>query len=275
MISAGRRRLAVGSPIALFLRGAVLIAVVAALAVLAGWAVALAAARLGAFGLVLEALALKTTFALRGLATAASAVASDLERGDLDAARASVGRDLVSRPTTPLDDTGVASATIESVAENLTDSIVAPLAFYAVLGLPGAALYRAINTADAMIGYRDGDLEHFGKAAARLDDLLNLVPARLAALVLVVGAVVAGADARRAFAVMRRDRRRTASPNAGWTMAAMAGALDVALEKPGHYVLGDGHPPRARDIARSVSVFWCAAMTAVLAIALTGVYLGR
>ncbi len=275
MISAGRRRLAVGSPIARFLRGAVLIVVVAALAALAGWAVALAAARLGAFGLVLEALALKTTLALRGLATAASAVASDLERGDLAAARASVGRDLVSRPTTALDDTGVASAAIESVAENLTDSIVAPLAFYAVLGLPGAALYRAINTADAMIGYRDGDLEHFGKAAARLDDLLNLVPARLAALVLVVGAMIAGADARRAFAVMRRDRRRTASPNAGWTMAAMAGALDVALEKPGHYVLGDGPPPRARDIARSVSVLWCAAMTAVLAIALTGVYLSR
>ncbi len=265
------RRLAGGSPAALLLRGAGVVFVVAALAALGGWAVTLAAARLGAPGLVLEALGLKLTFAVRGLATAASAVARALERGDLAAARNGVARDLVSRPTAALDDARVASAAIESVAENLTDSVVAPLVYYALFGLPGAALYRAVNTADAMIGYRDGVLEHFGKPAARLDDVLNFVPARLAALALLAGAAIAGADARRGLAVMRRDRRRTSSPNAGWTMAAMAGALGVTLEKPGHYVLGDGRPPQAGDVVRSVALLWRAALLWVLLVAVLSI----
>src|SRR5206468_2954454 len=155
-----------------------------------------------------------------------------------------------------------ASAAVESVAENLTDALVAPVCFYLVFGLAGAAAYRAVNTADAMLGYRDGSLEWFGKLAARLDDVLNFVPARLAALGLVAGAVAAGEDARGALRMLRRDGALTASPNAGRTMAAMAGALGLTLGKRGAYRLGEGRPPTAGDVARAVRVFaWAAGLT--------------
>lgn len=219
---------------------------------------------LGPAGVVLEAVALKALFAVRGLVRAAERVAGHLRRGELVAARRAVGEHLVSRATGALDPPAVASATIESVAENLTDSIVAPLLWYALLGLPGAAAYRALNTADAMLGYRAGLLEHFGKAAARLDDLANLIPARLAALALVATAALGGADARGALRTMWREHGRTASPNAGWTMAAMAGALGVVLEKPGHYRLGAGRLPAARDIPRATRLVVGAALLAAV-----------
>jgi adenosylcobinamide-phosphate synthase len=168
----------------------------------------------------------------------------------------------VSRPPTGLTPDEVASAAVESIAENLTDAFVAPLCFYLLFGLAGAAAYRAVNTADAMIGYRDGALEWFGKVAARLDDALNFVPARVAALGLVGGAAVAREDARGAWRTLRRDGARTASPNAGRTMAAMAGALGLTLTKRGAYRLGEGRPPEASDVARAVRVFaWAAALT--------------
>ena len=117
--------------------------------------------------------------------TAVWRVRDGLEAGDLAGARAAVGRDLVSRSVDDLDERATASAAVESLAENLTDSWVAPLCFYLVAGLPGAWAYRAVNTADAMIGYRGGVLEYFGKTSARLDDIFNLIPARLAALSIV------------------------------------------------------------------------------------------
>jgi adenosylcobinamide-phosphate synthase len=233
------------------------------------------AARLGWLGVVIEALALKSMFSLRGLARAALAVHDDLGRADLGAARAGVGRDLVSRPTGTLDAGQVTSATIESVAENLTDAFLAPLLFFVVFGLPGAVAYRVINTADAMIGYRDGPLLYFGRVAARLDDLLNLVPARLAALLLVAAAAIAGADARGALATMRRDHARTASPNAGWTMSAMAGALAVTLAKPGAYTLGAGPSPSPADISRAVHLLGIAAALAVVAVVAAALALER
>ena len=202
---------------------------------------------------------------LRGLASAARGVAAALARGDLPAARAAVGRDLASRPTAALDAGQLASATIESVAENLTDAFLAPACFFLAFGLPGAAVYRAVNTADAMFGYRAGTLERFGKVAARLDDLLNWIPARLAGWSLVAGAALVGESAARAASVMRRDRDRTASPNSGWTMAAMAGALGLTLEKPGAYRLGDGPRPAVADIRRSLRVFGAGALLSGLA----------
>src|SRR6267142_1113941 len=168
------------------------------------------------------------------------AVPRPLAAGDLDAARAAVGLHLVSRPTATLGPDEVASATIESLAENLTDAVIAPVCFYLLFGLAGAAAYRAVNTADAMLGYRDGALEWFGKLAARLDDVLNFVPARLAALGLLAGAAAAGEDARGALRMLGRDGALTASPNAGRTMAAMAGALGLTLAKRGAYRLGEG-----------------------------------
>jgi adenosylcobinamide-phosphate synthase len=246
------------------------------LAVTAGAAAAAAvvaalARRLGRGGALLEALALKPTFAVRRLATAAGEVQAALDRDGLDDARWLCGRHLVSRPTTALDGPEVTSAAVESVAENLTDSVAGPLLAYAVGGLAGAWAYRAVNTADAMWGYRDTRYERFGKAAARVDDAANLVPARVAAAALAAGAALAGEDGPGAARVAWRDHARTASPNAGWPMAAMAGALGVGLAKPGAYRLGDGALPGSRAaIARAVRVFGAASGLVVgVALALT------
>jgi adenosylcobinamide-phosphate synthase len=131
----------------------------------------------------------------------------------------------------------VSAAAIESVAENLSDSFVAPLCAYALFGVPGALAYRAINTFDSMVGYH-GDYEYLGRTAARLDDLVNLIPARVTALLIVVGAVLARHHSFDAARTALQEHGRTESPNAGWPMAAMAGALRVRLEKMGHYQLG-------------------------------------
>jgi adenosylcobinamide-phosphate synthase len=252
LLAAGRRRLCHGPPWWLLLGGGTLTVAVVALAALAGVLLRHLAGTLGPAGIVVEALALKATISPRGLVDAARAVAAALERGAADEARRLLGFHLVSRPTAALEPSQIASGAVESVAENLTDALVAPVAFFLAFGLPGALAYRALNTADTMLGYREGPLEHFGKVAARLDDLTNLLPARLAALALIAAA---WSRARSAWTVMMRDRTRTASPNAGFTMAAMAGALDVSLAKPGAYRLGDGRPPAAADVGRSIRLF--------------------
>lgn len=187
--------------------------------------------------MVAGALLLKSTFAIRGLGRAASRVAERLRAGDLDGARLALGH-LCSRDPSSLNSSEVAAAAVESVAENSSDSIVAPLFFYLLLGLPGAAMYRAANTLDAMIGYH-GRFEYLGKFAARLDDVLNWVPARLTAGLLLLAGLAKGANVRGGIRILRRDGGVTESPNAGRPMAAMAGMLDVALEKRGHYRLGD------------------------------------
>ena len=252
-----------------FLSGAAIVGAAAGATVsLLLWATP-AMASLGWLGVAAQIWLLKCSFSLRGLFSAARAVQRALAAGDLKRARVEVGLHLVSRPTSGLGAAEVASAAIESVAENLTDGFVAPVLFYLVLGLPAAWAYRVVNTADAMVGYRGGGFEYLGKAAARLDDLLNLVPARLAALALVAGARVA-ADGRRALRIARRDHSLTASPNAGWTIAAMAGALGVVLEKPGAYRLGEGRPPTDADIGVSLRVVAvAAALAATVAVVTT------
>ena len=268
LLGAGQRWLCHGSPARLLAGGAVVTIGVAGLAGAAGALVSAVAAGLGTAGLLLDALALTCLLSLRDLIGAARAVARDLDRGDLPAARRAVGYHLVSRPTAALDESQVASAAIESVAENLTDSLVAPVCFFLAGGLVWAAVYRVLNTADSMLGFRRGQLEYFGKSAARLDDLLSFIPARIAGLSLVAGAALAGERAGGALAVLRRDRRRTRSPNSGWPMAAMAGALGVVLEKPAVHRLGVGASPLATDIERAVRVVGvAAAVSVVLAVA--------
>jgi adenosylcobinamide-phosphate synthase len=260
-LAAGRSRICRGGRVRLLLGGAALTVAVTALAAGAGALVAALATALGPLGLLLQVVTLKSTVSLSGLARAARSVALALERGDLETARASLGWHLVSRPTARLDAGQVASGAIESVAENLTDALVAPVAFFLVFGLTGALAYRALNTADAMLGYREGALEYFGKVAARLDDVANLVPARLAALAIVV---TAGSASAAAWRTMARDHARTASPNAGWTMAAMAGALGVTLQKPAAYRLGGGPMPGPAEIERSIVLVRRAAGVAVV-----------
>ncbi len=209
---------------------------------------------------LLEGLLLKFAFSLRALCQAARRVQGSLASSDLEPAREQLGRDLVSRPTGALSAPLLASAAVESVAENFTDSIVAPLGFYLAFGLAGAYAYRFVNTADAMIGYRDRAHEYLGKVAARLDDALNFIPARLAALMLGVAAPFAGGEVVGAWRIMWTHHTRTASPNAGWTMAAMAGALGVTLEKPGHYQLGVGPLPGPLHIKQSVRLVQVASL---------------
>jgi adenosylcobinamide-phosphate synthase len=179
----------------------------------------------------------KSCFSLRMLAAEGYKIANQLKRRDIEAARLEL-RSLVSRNTAKLNDDLIIAATIESIAENTTDSFVAPLCFYALLGLPGMLTYRLVNTFDSMVGYR-GTYEFLGKVAARLDDILNFIPARLTALLLILNAPLYEADSKHAWKIARRDHNRTASPNAGWTMAAIAGALHIQLEKVGYYTLGD------------------------------------
>ncbi len=211
---------------------------------------------------LLGAVALKPLFAWRGLRRAGEAV---LAAPDLAAARRSLGWNLVSRDTSDLSAGEVYGATIESLAENLSDSLVGPLLYFAVGGLPLAALYRFANTADAMWGYRTPELERFGKWAARFDDVLNLVPSRLAALMLLAACPLAGGNARGAWRLWRRDGRLTASPNAGQPMSTMSGALGVRLSKRGHYALGAEFPePSAADAQRALRLCEAAAWMAVV-----------
>ncbi|WP_230486605.1 cobalamin biosynthesis protein [Nocardioides anomalus] len=183
----------------------------------------------------------------------AAAVERLLAAGDLEAARRQVGR-LVGRDTSVLDAHGVARAALESVAENTSDAVVAPLVWGALLGSPGLLAYRAANTLDAMVGHRSARYERFGWAAARLDDVLNLPGARLTALL----ATLLGDDPAGAWRAWRRDARHHPSPNAGPVEAAFAGALGVRLggvnvyagRAEDRHVLGDGRAPTHEDLAR-------------------------
>jgi adenosylcobinamide-phosphate synthase len=227
---------------AAFLYGTGMTALVVGGAALAGVVAQRITAMLPApIALVADAWLLKTTLSVRALIEAGHEVESCLRHDDLDGARHGL-RALVSRDAASLDEEAITSAAVESLAENTADSIVAPLLAYGLGGLPGAFAYRAINTVDAMIGYH-GAYEYLGKTAARLDDLANLVPARLGAGLLLAGGALAGGHVKMGLAYLRAYHGRTASPNAGWPMSAMAGLLGVRLEKPGHYILGELSPP--------------------------------
>ena len=216
---------------------------------------------------IVVAVLLKTTFSVRMLHRVATGIGRILTAGDIAEARRQMSA-LVSRDTSQLTIGQMAAGAIESVAENITDSIVGPLLAFALFGLPGAVAYRAINTLDSMVGYH-GRYEYLGKASARLDDLVNVIPARLAALLLWVStAVLPGMAGGRAWRIMFAHRGRTESPNAGWTMAAMAGGLGVTLEKVGHYRLGDPAPePETQHIGRATRALYATtALAAAIAI---------
>jgi len=266
-----RRRAPRGGPVAELAYGAAVALLVPLVAAALGWLALDWLAPVPWLRVAVEAYLLKSAFALRALGAAAEDVRAPLVAGDLDVARRAL-RSLCSRDASTLDAELVAAAAVESVAENASDSFVAPLFWYLLLGLPGALFYRAVNTLDAMIGYR-GAYEHLGKASARLDDLLNLVPARLTARLLLVAGWWQGLDLRRAVAVRARDARTTASPNAGHPMATMAGLLGVALEKPGHYRLGDPRRPVGASIVAEAWRLTTTAAVAMVLLALSGAVL--
>lgn len=219
---------------------------------------------------------LKTTLSLRGLDRAAGEVYAALKADNLPEARRLVAWHLVSRDTSQLNQAQVSAAAIESVAENTSDGLIAPLVYFSLFGLPGALAYRFANTCDSMLGYRDAAREWLGKIPAHFDDLLNLIPARLTALALVMAARFTGDDSAGAFSVWRRDRHKTISPNAGHPMSAAAGALGVELEKTGQYRLGEGRrQPQAGDILRAVHLMWAAAVIASVGLTIANLLVNR
>ena len=252
-----------GAPARRRLLGVATIVILVAVAAGVGWVLQMMAERIaGRWAWVLVALLAVPGLAQRSLHDHVRAVADPLAAGDLPAARAAVAR-IVGRDTKTLDEAGVSRAAIESLAESFCDGVVAPLFWLLLLGLPGLWAYKAVNTADSLIGHREARWRDFGWAAARLDDVANLVPARLAGLLV----CLAGGRAlgpRAGFAAMRRDARRHASPNAGWPEAAMAGVLGVRLggevaydgvwhDKPW---IGDGRAEaRAADVTRALDVY--------------------
>jgi adenosylcobinamide-phosphate synthase len=216
------------------------------------------------FGFLLLALLAGTFIAQRSLHRHVADVAKALDAGGLDSGRAAVAQ-IVGRNPGSLDAAGVARAAIESLAENFSDGVVAPVLWLVIGGLPGMALYKAINTADSMIGHRTARHEAFGWAAARLDDLVNLPASRLSALLLIgAAALMKNASAVAAWRAVRRDAPRHRSPNAGYPEAAMAGALKLSLAGPRVYgatpvddvFVGEGRTEaNAADIRRALALF--------------------
>jgi adenosylcobinamide-phosphate synthase len=208
-------------------------AIIVAVAVLAGLLIQLVLQELPAGNVVLALIA-SIFIAQRSLYQHVARVRSAFADGGLTEARKAVAM-IVGRDPEQLDEAGVCRAAIESCAENFSDGVVAPLFWLALLGLPGLIAYKAINTADSMIGHRTERHESFGWAAARLDDLVNWAPARLSALLLAVAAPIAGGSIGEALRVVRCDASKHRSPNAGWPESAAAGALGLALAGPRRY----------------------------------------
>lgn len=204
---------------------------------------------------VLLGLLLRPVFTLRGLLNAAEEIKAALSRCDLNEARRLTSWHLVSRDTSALSESQIASAVIESVSENLTDSFIAPLTAFLIGGLPLAWGYRLINTADTMIGYHTEKWEYIGKFAARFDDLLSGIPSRAAGIFLCLAAGLSGKDMKAGFRGMIHEHGRFESPNAGWTIAAIAGLLHIRLEKVGCYHTNDtGNPPDQKAIEETCHV---------------------
>ncbi len=192
--------------------------------------------KFGIFGLILEGILASIFLAQHSLIAHVSDVETVLRTNGVDAARVSVAR-IVGRDPNFLDEAGVCRAAIESLAENASDGVVAPVFWFAVLGLPGLLMYKMLNTADSMIGHMNERYLDFGRASAKLDDVANYIPARLCGLLFVISTLIVSgaAAARRSLGVMMRDARLHRSPNAGWPEAAMAGALDLVLGGPRAY----------------------------------------
>jgi adenosylcobinamide-phosphate synthase len=251
-----------------FVRGIVTAIVLVGAAAALGWAIEVTCRR-NFVGTAVEAALIGALLAQRSLFEHVAAVAAALAETGVGAGREAV-RHIVGRDPASLDAHGVARAAIESLAENFSDGVVAPAFWFLLLGLPGLFAYKMANTLDSMIGHRSPHYRRFGWAAARLDDLANLVPAPISALLLVAASCfVPGARPGRALWVMLRDARKHRSPNAGWPEAAMAGALNLALAGPRRYAegvvedgwIGDGTARAApADITRALRLYTLACL---------------
>ena len=203
-----------------------------------------------AISILIGALLLKTTIAIKGMERYAMAVVGSLEADNLDSARENLSM-IVKRNTSDLDKNHVISGVLESVSENTVDGITGPLFYYAIFGLPGAFVYRIINTADSMIGYKTDIFKNLGWFTANCDTILNYIPSRLTGLVMIISAAILQNNWKESYKIMIRDGKKTESPNAGYPMAALAGALGTKFEKVNHYKLGNGERTLTKEHVHS------------------------
>lgn len=218
--------------------------------------------------IVVGALLLKPTFAIKCMKQYVSQIAESIEVGDLDKARDLLPF-IVRRDPRKLNPQHIISAAVESTAESTVDGITSPFFYFALFGVPGSIAFRAINTLDSMVGYKDQRHINIGWFSAKLDSLVNYIPARLTAVLMVLAALLLCENWKSSWRILQRDKSKTESINAGWPMSAMAGALTVQLEKPGSYALGEGrdmlspkHIHRALHIMElTVLLFWLLVVT--------------
>lgn len=227
---------------------------------------------------VISVLIMKSTIAIKGMEGHARTVINALASKDLESARRELAK-IVGRDTSKLDEQHILSATIESVGESTVDGITSPIFYFALFGIPGAFAYRAINTLDSMIGYKDEYYRNIGWFSVKLDMVANYIPARITGFLMIIAARIVGADWRNSMMIMNRDKYKTRSMNAGWTMATIAGALRVRLEKIGSYSLGEGYEPlnlqhceTAISIMKITTILFCLmfALPAIVLLALLG-----
>jgi len=218
---------------------------------------------------------LKTTIAIRGMQKHALAVIDAVEKGDLGSARNHLSM-IVKRDTKNLDKNHILSGVLESVSENTVDGITGPLFYYAIFGLPGAFVYRAINTVDSMIGYKTTLFKNVGWFGAKCDTVLNYAPSRLTGLVMILGALILGYNWKESLYIMRRDSRKLESSNAGFPIAALAGALETKLEKMNYYTIGNGsieftksHIISAVTLMKVSSILFCGIITIPIIVTLS------
>jgi adenosylcobinamide-phosphate synthase len=190
--------------------------------------------------IIVGAILFKATFAISGMGQYTKPIAAALKKRDMDGARKWLPY-IVRRDPNSLNERQIISAAVESIAESTTDGITAPFFFFAFFGVPGAFAYRVINTLDSMVGYKTVEFRNIGWFSAKMDTLTNWLPARVTAYLMVASAFLLGENWREAWSVLQRDKHKTSSPNAGFTISAMAGALSIQLEKQGAYCLGDDH----------------------------------
>ena len=188
--------------------------------------------------IIIGAILFKATFAISGMGQYTKPIAAALKHEDLDCARKWLPY-IVRRDPKTLNERQIISAAVESIAESTTDGITSPFFFFALFGVPGAFAYRVINTLDSMVGYKNIEYQNIGWFSAKLDTITNYIPARITAYLMVISAFLLREDWRESWRVLQRDKHKTSSPNAGFTISAMAGALNIQLEKKGCYRLGD------------------------------------
>jgi adenosylcobinamide-phosphate synthase len=203
--------------------------------------------------IIAGALLFKATFAITGMGQYTKPIAKALKKKDLAAARKWLPY-IVRRDPNTLNERQIISAAVESIAESTTDGITAPFFFFALFGVPGAFAYRVVNTLDSMVGYKNAEYKNIGWFSANLDTIANYIPSRVTAYLMVAAACLSHEDWRESYRILQRDKHKTASPNAGYTISAMAGALNIQLEKQGYYTLGDDHGISAEHITRALRV---------------------